>query len=130
MSTADALSRKLWDGPGWRVGWNPTAPKFTAMIGSDSWSLELTTAEIADVCRLSGQLAATMAALAHELMDEERVTCEQETAQIWLEAEGFPQQYDLRIILLTGRGGEGSWTAAAVPHLLAALASLKDLAQL
>ena len=94
------------------------------MLGSDTWALELTTPEIADVCRLSRQLADTMAAMASELMDEERITCEQETELIWLEAEGFPHHYDLRLILLTGRGGEGSWSAAAVPALLAALAEL------
>jgi len=122
LSDASALSRQLWEGPGWRVGWNPTAPEFTALIGSDTWALELTTTELADVCRLSRQLAETMTAMASELMDEERITCEQETANVWLEVEGFPQQYDLRLILLTGRGGEGTWAAAAVPGLLTVLA--------
>ena len=65
-----------------------------------------------------------MTAMASELMDEERIACEQETALVWLEAKGFPHHYDLRLILLTGRGGEGTWPAAAVPDLLATLEHL------
>ncbi|MEO1591366.1 MAG: DUF1818 family protein [Cyanobacteria bacterium J06632_22] len=122
-----ALSRQLWEGSGWRVGWNPAAAEFTALLGSEAWALELTTPELADVCRLSQQLADTMVAMGNELMDEERITCEQETERIWLEAEGFPHCYDLRLILLTGRGGEGTWPAAAVPALLATLARLASI---
>ena len=129
MSDADSssqpsLSRQLWEGPGWRVGWNPTASPFTALLGSDTWALEFTSAELTDVCRLGQQLASTMTAMASELMDEERIACEQETALVWLEAKGFPHHYDLRLILLTGRGGEGTWPAAAVPDLLATLEHL------
>lgn len=126
MTHSDALSRKLWEGVGWRLGWNPSAAEFTGLLGGDAWALEVTTAELADVCRLGRHLAETMAAMAAELMDAERITCEQETTLVWLEAEGFPDQYDLRLILLTGRGGEGTWPAAAVPFLLAALGNLRQ----
>ena len=118
------MDQQIWEGPGWRIGWNPTAERFQALLGSDSWALELTAAELADVCRLSQQLSSTMAAMTAELMDDERVACEQETSLVWLEAEGFPAGYDLRLILLTGRGGEGTWSAEAVPGLLAGLTEL------
>jgi len=48
-----------------------------------------------------------MAAMATELMDEER-------------AAGFPDNYSLRFILYQGRGCEGNWSATALPELLAA----------
>jgi hypothetical protein len=59
-----------------------------------------------------------------ELMDEERITCEVESDAIWLEAEGFPQAYSLRLILRTGRRAEGYWSAEAVPEFLQALTAI------
>ncbi len=63
--------------------------------------------------------------MATELMAEERITCEAESAHLWLEVEGYPQSYGLRLILLTGRRGEGTWFPAAVPGLLQAIPSLQ-----
>jgi hypothetical protein len=71
------------------------------------------------------QLAATMQQMAQELMDEERICCEVESNLLWLEAEGYPQSYTLRFIVLTGRCGEGAWSAAAVPALVQATQVLK-----
>jgi Domain of unknown function (DUF1818) len=113
--------RVLRSGPGWRVGWDSTAPHYQALLGTDYWSIELTAAEWADFRQLAAQLAATMLAMERELMDEETITCAAETARLWIEVEGFPQTYSLRFILQSGRQAEGAWDSAAVPELLAAL---------
>lgn len=115
------MRRHIKSGDGWRLGWNPTAEQFCGLVAGKHWSIELTNAEFLDFCRLAQQLNATMASMAEHLMDEERLTCEQETEQLWMEAEGFPGQFDLRFILLTGRRGEGAWPAESVGALLAAL---------
>lgn len=118
------MARQQREGAGWRVGWNPDAPEYQGLLGGEGWALELTGPEWRDFNRLVQQLGDSMAAIAPELMPEERVACDGETPLIWLEVEGFPQTYGLRFILLTGRGGEGSWPAAIVPHLLRGLGSL------
>lgn len=112
------MIQELKTGKGWRIGWNPNAHPFQGLVGSDDWSIEMTAAEFTDFCRGARHLQNTMHAMAEQLMDQERLSCEQETSTIWLEAEGFPEAYSLRFILLTGRRGEGEWTATAAAELL------------
>jgi hypothetical protein len=114
----------LQEGDGWRLGWNEEREPFKALVGGEYWALELTQNEFEDLRRLGQQLAQTMTAMATELMPDERIACEQETAQLWIEAEGFYHSYGLRFILLHGRGGEGAWPATVVPAVLDGLARI------
>jgi hypothetical protein len=113
--------RHLKEGVGWRLGYDPDASVFKGLVGGDRWAVELTEAEFADFCRLALQLADTVRSLATELMDEERITCEQETPRIWLEVEGLPTAFDLRFILLEGRRAEGEWSATATAEIVQAI---------
>jgi Domain of unknown function (DUF1818) len=119
------MARQLKSGEGWRLGWNPDAPEFCGLVGGRDWAIELTQAEFDDFCRLLHQLAETMQQMAQELMAAERICCEVESNLIWLEAEGFPQIYELRLMLLSGRKAEGKWDAAAVPALVSASQTLQ-----
>ncbi len=119
------MERLLKTGSGWRLGWNPKASEYQGLVGGDDWGIELTQAELDDFCRLLGQLAQTMSQMASELMDEEKITCEAESDLLWMEVEGYPHSYTLRIILNTGRRCEVSWLAQAVPGLVQAAGSLK-----
>lgn len=112
------MNRIVKSGGGWRLGWNPEAEEFVGLVGSDNWAIELTATELKDFCRLLGQLADTMNAMASELMDEERIACEAQSDLLWLEVEGYPQSYGLRLILNSGRCCEGEWLPSAVPQLL------------
>ncbi|TRU45547.1 MAG: DUF1818 family protein [Microcystis aeruginosa Ma_QC_Ch_20071001_S25] len=114
------MEKILKYGSGWRLGWNPKAVIYKGLIGGDDWAIELTESEWQDLRRLLSQLTATMAAMATELMDEERIACEAESELLWVEADGFPDNYSLRFILYQGRGCEGNWSATALPELLAA----------
>lgn len=116
--------RHLKEGTGWRLGYDPDASVFKGLVGGEHWAIELTEVEFADFCRLALQLAETLRAIAAELMDEERIACEQETPQIWLEAEGFPEQFTLRMILLQGRQAEGAWSAIATAELIQAIPAI------
>jgi len=116
--------RVLKTGVGWRLGWDPSAPTFTGLVGGEHWAIELTDAELQDFCNLCAQLANTMHQMANQLMDAERLCCEAESDVLWLEAEGFPHAYSLRFILLSGRRGDGYWDATAVPPLLRAIQEL------
>jgi hypothetical protein len=118
------MERILKSGTGWRLGWNPIAEPYKALVGTDDWSLELTAAEFQDFGHLVRQLAHTMAQMSQQLMDEEAIACEAATDRLWIEVEGYPQAYSLHLIVLTGRRGEGCWTATAVPPLVAALDTL------
>jgi hypothetical protein len=124
-ATPTPTHRITREGPGWRLGWHPAEPTHQGLVGGEGWAIELTGPELDDFCRLLDQLATTMAAMAEELMDEERLTCEAESDQLWLEVEGFPTAYSLRLILSQGRRAEGSWSDRAVPALLAASRTLK-----
>ena len=115
------MIRHIKSGKGWRLGWNPSAEDFSGLVAGEQWAIELTAAELNDFCRSARQLSDTMRAMAVELMDEETLTCEQETSTIWLEAVGFPSRYSLRFILLSGRRSEGAWPAEAVDELVNAL---------
>ncbi|BAU04712.1 hypothetical protein NIES592_05865 [Fischerella major NIES-592] len=119
------MQRLIKSGAGWRIGWNPSAPEFKGLVGTDDWAIELTEAELNDFCRLLLQLADTMQQLTSELMDEEKIACEAESDLLWMEVEGYPHAYSLRFILNTSRCAEGKWNAAAVPGLLQAAGMLK-----
>ena len=119
------MERLLKSGPGWRIGWNAAAPEFKGLVGGDHWAIELTELELQDFTRLLTQLSRTMQQMTTELMDEETITCETESDRLWLEVEGYPSAYSLRLILLTGRRSEGFWTAPAVTQLLPALQTLQ-----
>ncbi|MTJ52591.1 DUF1818 family protein [Anabaena sp. UHCC 0253] len=119
------MERVIKSGIGWRIGWNPDAPEFKGLIGTEDWAIELTEAELNEFCRLLHQLADTMKHLATELMAEEKIACEAESNLLWMEVEGYPHAYNLRFILNTGRGTEGAWAAAAVTELLQATRMLK-----
>jgi hypothetical protein len=118
------MQKVLKSGAGWRIGWNPEA-EYQGLVGSDDWAFELTAAELADFCRLLGQLVANMRSIQSELMDEESIACEAESELVWLQVDGIPSKYSLRLILNTGRSCEGNWAAEAVPDLVVAVDSLK-----
>jgi len=119
------MARLLKTGIGWRIGWDADAATFQGLVGADDWALELTTAELEEFARLLNQIVTAIAQMQSELMDEEAIACEVESDLLWLEANGYPHAYSLHLMLLTGRRGEGHWTADVVPELLQAVRSLK-----
>ncbi|MBF2063461.1 MAG: DUF1818 family protein [Calothrix sp. C42_A2020_038] len=119
------MERVIKTGNGWRIGWNPSAPEFKGLVGTDDWAVELTEAELNDFCRLLAQLAETMKQIASEIVDEEKIACEVESDLVWMEAEGYPHSYSLRFILNSYRCVEGKWDATALPGLLQASNTLK-----
>ncbi|MEB3249404.1 MAG: DUF1818 family protein, partial [Merismopediaceae bacterium] len=78
--------RRLREGQGWRLGFDPHREIYQGLVGGDSWATELTAPEFQDFCRLVQQLDETLRAIADELMDEEKITCAVESERIWLEA--------------------------------------------
>lgn len=115
------MAKRIQQGEGWRLGVDLDSSLYSGLVGTNSWCLELTSIEFCDFCRLALQLADTMIAMATELMDEERISCEAESETLWIEVEGFPHSYTLRLMLLTGRRAEGEWPPSAVPELLNAI---------
>ncbi|BBA78748.1 hypothetical protein RGRSB_0123 [cyanobacterium endosymbiont of Rhopalodia gibberula] len=109
--------RILKKGAGWRIGWNPNAVSYQGLIGGKDWAIELTETEFKDFCRLFKQLAETMEMMSQELMDAEKIACEAESDLLWLEVEGYPHAYSLRLILNQGRCCEGNWSEEMVREL-------------
>ncbi|MDJ0717265.1 MAG: DUF1818 family protein [Prochloraceae cyanobacterium] len=119
------MDRLIKSGAGWRIGWNPQADEYKGLVGTEDWAIELTEAELNDFCRLFGQLAATMTQMAEELMESERIACEAESELLWMEVEGYPHAYSLRLIVNRGRRCEGYWSEEVVEDLLQAAQMLK-----
>nr|MDJ0575570.1 DUF1818 family protein [Xenococcaceae cyanobacterium MO_234.B1] len=61
-----------------------------------------------------------------ELMDEERIAIEAESDLLWLEVEGYPDAYSLRLILNCDRRCEGNWREGVAPELVAVTQRLID----
>jgi hypothetical protein len=119
------MERTIKTGLGWRIGWNPQGGEFTGLVGTDDWAIELTQAELDDFCRLLCQLSSSVEAIASELMESEKIACEAETDLLWMEVAGYPDAYDLKLIVNTGRRAEAYWSKSAVPALLQAVRSLQ-----
>jgi hypothetical protein len=119
------MGRSLLQGPGWRLGWNPEAEVYQALVGDDHWAVELSSNEFADLRRLSDQLVSNLQAIADELMDEETIELEAESEHIWVALEGLTDRYSLRFILLGDRGSEGGWNETATAGFLQAMAGLE-----
>ncbi|AFY77801.1 protein of unknown function (DUF1818) [Pleurocapsa sp. PCC 7327] len=117
--------RLLRVGNGWRIGWNPNAEIYKGLVGGEDWAIELTEDELNDFCCLLEQLTQMMTCMADELMDEEKIACEAESDRLWMEVEGYPHAYSLRLILNQGRCCEGYWSAEAVAELVRAARTLK-----
>ncbi|MGY6529184.1 MAG: DUF1818 family protein [Cyanobacterium sp.] len=116
----------LKKGKGWRIGWQEKADVYKGLIGSDDWAFELSAPEMEDFCRLLVQLTDTMESMKEHIMDEETISCEVESALLWLGVDGYVNNYGLRIILNEHRGAEGTWPYSAIPDLLKAVQSLKS----
>ena len=119
------MARQIKSGEGWRIGWDADAAEYCGLVGGEEWSLELTAAELDDFCRLVVQLVDSISQIAAELMSDEKISCEIESPLLWLEAEGYAHAYSLRMMLLTGRRGEGAWAESAVDGLIQAAKTLK-----
>ncbi|MDJ0648948.1 MAG: DUF1818 family protein [Xenococcaceae cyanobacterium MO_188.B19] len=108
----------LRKGQGYRVGWNPQAEEYPALVGSDEWAIELTRLEFQEFYHLLRQLTETMNQMETELMDEEKIAIEAERDLLWMEVEGYPHSYSLRLILNNGRRCEGNWREGVATELV------------
>ncbi len=120
------MERFIQSGDGWRIGWHPHGSKYQGLVGANDWAIELTKAELNDFCRLLNQLVETMSQMQAELMEEEKISCEAETDLLWMEVEGYPDRYSLRLIIHSDRRCEGNWTEGIAPNLVTALERIKD----
>lgn len=125
MEGRKTMAKLLKSGAGWRLGWDPDAPKYQGLVGTEDWAIELTQGELEDFCRLLIQLAENMRVMAKELMDSEKIACEAETDLVWMQVEGYPHAYNLQAIFNTGRRCEALWPETVVPELLNAVQVLK-----
>ena len=112
------MKRSIKSGDGWRIGWHPHAVKYQGLVGAEDWAIELTKAELDDFYRLLTQLVETMNQMSAELMDEEKISCEAETDLLWMEVEGYPHNYSLRLILNGDRRCEVSWNKGVAPLMI------------
>ncbi|WP_299492248.1 DUF1818 family protein [Acaryochloris sp. IP29b_bin.137] len=118
------MDRQLKEGKGWRLGWQPSAT-FPALLGTNQWAVELTATEFVDFRRLLLQLIDSVAQLQDQLMVEETIACEASSDLIWVEVRGYPQQFNLSFILLSGRRAEGQWSVESTAELVGAIQTIE-----
>lgn len=142
--------RFIQSGAGFRVGYDPEAPKgFCGMVGNEQWLLALNYDEIRHFKRLCLSLQKRMDRIGRgeedppmkkpalrrsgDGMYNMRVaragldcSVELESKLLWVQAIGQPVsgQYCIRAIFMESRQSEGFWGPETVPNLLAALNKL------
>lgn len=142
--------RFIQSGPGFRVGYDPEAPKgFCGMLGNDQWLLALNYDEIRHFKRLCLSLQKKMDRIGRgeeeppmkkpavrrsgDGMFNMRIaragldcSVELESKLVWVQAIGQPVvgQYCIRAIFMEGRQSEGFWAPDTVPNMLASLHKL------
>lgn len=114
------MNKHLVHGTGWRLGYSPDAQVYGALVGTETWAIELTHQEFQDFLRLGHQLIETMQIMASELSEEENLTCSAETLGIFMEAKGFSADFTIYLQVLSGRRVEGIWSSVAIAHILEA----------
>ncbi len=119
------MAQQLQQGAGWRLGWNPEAIDFCALVGADDWATELTGPEFNDFKRLLSDLLETLTQMQSELMDSEAITCEATSDLLWMQVQGYPQHFRLSFILCSGRRAEGSWDETGTAALITALQTIQ-----
>ena len=76
-----------------------------------------------EFCRLLQEIKVNLKKIEEYLMAEEKISCEVESPLMWLSAEGYPDNYALRIIVFQQRSCEGNWSSSATPELIKAIES-------
>lgn len=112
----------LWQGRGWRLGWEATPAGWRGLIGAEAWAFEVDAGELQDLARHLPGLVAAMAAMVEELADGEELTCEAGGDRLHLSATGFPDTYRVYVRVGGNRPAEGFWASAAMAEMLVALA--------
>ncbi|MGC6483226.1 MAG: DUF1818 family protein [Synechococcus sp.] len=117
------------EGPGWRLGLDPSRPTFTALIGGEGWAFELTENEWHGLVTLLLVLTEQHAALQAQLMAEEAIELEMERDLWWGCLDGDRTHWRLQVVLQSApgcRGLEAHWPAPAAQAFVAAMRTAWD----
>lgn len=119
---------QVLEGQGWRLVVDPCRAPWPVLIGAEAWAAELSAGEARLLASGVQELAVQLEALADQLMAEEAITLELErpcgAGSLWLEIEGHPSAWALRVVLAPGperRGFEGRWCPQGSAAIAAAL---------
>ena len=113
------------EGPGWRLAIDKQRQGYQALIASDDWALELTTAEFEQFRNMCGKIVDQYKDCLDHLMAEENLELCLEEGAFWFELRGDCNGWALRFVLssaLGERGAEGSWQRSTASAFCEALA--------
>ena len=119
---------QVLEGEGWRLLVDPARHPFLVLIGGEGWAAELTQTEALLLAEGVGCLCAQHSTLIDQLLAEEAIALEWESADLWLELDGDRQSWQLRFVLSSSvglRSIEGSWPPVAAAAVAAALTALR-----
>ena len=129
---------EICEGPGWRLQTDPSRPYFPALIGSDTWAVELSAPELGALRRAILSLRQQWLELQSSLMPEEQLDLEVDlmleggpdaghSGTLHVALSGVGASWALRFVLTPApgcRAVEGGWSAPASSLLAAALERL------
>ena len=118
------------EGPGWRLAWDPSKPKFPVLLGGDGWAFELNDEEWKSFAQLVLDLIKEHAQIQSQLMEEESITLELERNFWWGCLNGDNHNWSLQVVLHSDeskfRGIEAFWSPSSVKAFSASLRMVWD----
>tara|TARA_Y100001968_G_scaffold292554_1_gene297843 strand:+ start:41 stop:412 length:372 start_codon:yes stop_codon:yes gene_type:complete len=116
------------EGPGWRVIKDLTRGKYSVLIGSDTWAVELKEKEWIELASLVLTLQKQHHELINQLMKEETIEIELDRGEWWGCLWGDSSEWSLSLVLSSQdeRDLEVSWPAPAASAVVDAMRTILD----
>lgn len=103
------------EGPGWRLAIDKQRQGYQALIASDDWALELTSAEFEQFRNMCAKIVGQYKDCLDHLMAEENLELCLEEGAFWLELRGDCNGWALRFVLSSALGERGQREAGSIP---------------
>ncbi|WP_413678495.1 DUF1818 family protein [Prochlorococcus sp. MIT 0916] len=118
------------EGPGWRIIRDSSRDNFTALIGGETWAIELNKSEWSNLVKVVIDLSDQYKSVKEQLMGDEDITLELECSPWLAILKGDQYGWTLRLILsgsgLLNRGAEVYWPRNVTNHVSNAMRTMWD----
>ena len=118
------------EGPGWRIIRDSSREKFSTLIGGENWAIELDQPEWKNLVSIVIDLSDQYKAVKGQLMGNEDITLELESAHWFAILQGDQYAWNLKLILnasgLLNRGAEVTWPRNVTTYVANAMRTMRD----
>ena len=118
------------EGPGWRIIRDSSRENFPALIGGETWAIELNNSEWENLVRVVMDLSDQYKSVKPQLMGDEDITLELESSPWLAILKGDQYEWNLKLILsdsgVLNRGAEIYWPKNVASHVANAMRTMWD----